>query len=277
VVSKGAVLISGAAGGIGTATVDRFLESGYEVAGIDLSPSVEGLRPERYRGAVADVTQPGQLAVAIDQLLDGLELRHVVGLAGALAPGERRIMHERETAAAARAFASSVSLNLSGQFSLVHAALPRLERTQGDRSIALCSSVNALRGHGVPAYSAAKAGLVGMMRGLAMHLGQRGIRINVVAPGTTRTQLLQDDIAEAGGDPAVLDIVRDRIPLGRIAEPDDVAVVFESLANRLIHVTDEVIKVDGGQALSQPVTPPPRGLDRLRKGLRRRLHNRPLR
>jgi hypothetical protein len=74
-----------------------------------------------------------------------------------------------------------------------------------------------------------------------------------------------------------LDIVRDRIPLGRIAEPDDVAVVFESLANRLIHVTDEVIKVDGGQALSQPVTPPPRGLDRLRKGLRRRLHNRPLR
>jgi nucleoside-diphosphate-sugar epimerase len=81
-VGKGAVLISGAAGGIGSATVDRFLASGYEVAGLDLSPSVETLRSGSYRGMVADVTEPAQLAAAVDKVLKNLMLRHVVGLAG---------------------------------------------------------------------------------------------------------------------------------------------------------------------------------------------------
>jgi NAD(P)-dependent dehydrogenase (short-subunit alcohol dehydrogenase family) len=274
-VSKGAVLISGAAGGIGTATVDRFLASGYEVAGIDISPAVEGLRPERYRGAVADVTEPGQLAAAVDRLLDGLELKHVVGLAGRVVPAEGNILSIRDPGAATEAFDSSLSLNLSAQFTLIHATLEWLGHARGDRSITLCSSVNALRGYGVPAYSAAKAGLTGMMHALATPLGARGIRINVVAPGTTRTPLLESDLANAS-DPTAMDRKEQEVPLGRIGMPEDVAAVIESLADRMTYVTDEVIKVDGGHLLAQPLDRGPlRIVERVRRGVGRRLRGRP--
>jgi meso-butanediol dehydrogenase/(S,S)-butanediol dehydrogenase/diacetyl reductase len=266
-VSKGAVLISGAAGGIGMATVDRFLESGYEVAGIDLSPSVEGLRSERYRGAVADVTQPDQLTAAVDRLLDGRELKHVVGLAGGVVPEEWQVLRIEDSSAANEKFDASLSVNLSGQFSLIHAALARLGQTEGDRSITLCSSVNALRGYGGPAYSAAKAGLIGMMHALTTPLGERGIRINVVAPGTTRTLSLERALAK---DPTAIDRKAEETPLGRIGKPEDVAAVIESLADRLTYVTDEVIKVDGGHLLADTVDRrSARMVDRVRRRLSR--------
>jgi 3-oxoacyl-[acyl-carrier protein] reductase len=267
-VSKGAVLISGAAGGIGIATVDRFLVSGYEVAGLDISPTVETLRSGAYRGKVADVTQPDRLAAAVDELLAGLEPRHVVGLAGRVVPEERGPI-DREFSAAVDGFSRSLALNLTGQFALVQAALPGLLEAQGNRSITLCSSINALAGAGAPAYSGAKAGLIGMMHALAPSLGRRGIRINVIAPGTTQTPLLEEEI-ERAGDPDVLDRVAEDIPLGRIGLPEDVAAVIESLADRMTFVTDEVIRVDGGQLLARPLGRPP-------SRLRRWLHNRPFR
>jgi NAD(P)-dependent dehydrogenase (short-subunit alcohol dehydrogenase family) len=275
-VSKGAVLISGAAGGIGAATVDAFLASGYEVAGLDLSPSVETLRSGGYRGKVADVREPEQLESALEELLAGMELRHVVGLAGAVVPEERNILLERDSVAAAQGFAASISLNLTSHFSLIHSALPRLERADGNRSIVLCSSVNALRGYGAPAYSAAKAGLIGMTHALATPLGRLGIRINVVAPGTTRTPQLEKEIARTGG-PRTMPMKSKEIPMGRVAEPEDVAALVEALADRLTHVTDEVIKVDGGQVLAQPTDHVPDRVERWRRGVRRRLHNRPFR
>jgi NAD(P)-dependent dehydrogenase (short-subunit alcohol dehydrogenase family) len=273
-VSKGAVLISGAAGGIGTATVDRFLASGYEVAGLDLSSAVETLRPGRYRGRVADVTKPDELAAALEDLLGDLELRHVVGLAGAALPQERDILLQPDPLAAEQAFSDTISLNLTGQFSLLHASMPRLERADGDRSIVLCSSVNALRGFGMPGYSAAKAGQIGMMHALATPLGRLGMRINVVAPGTTRTPLVEREI---GGDEQTWERWAEEIPLGRVAQPEDVAAAIESLADRLTLVTDEVIRVDGGQVLAQPAGRGPDRVKRWRRRVRHRLHNRPFR
>jgi NAD(P)-dependent dehydrogenase (short-subunit alcohol dehydrogenase family) len=267
-VSKGAVLISGAAGGIGQATVDRFLASDYEVAGLDLSPTVEALRSGAYRGKVADVTEPERLRSAVEELLEGLELKHVVALAGWVVPEERGPI-DREFAVAVDGFSRSVTLNLTGQFALVQAALPRLIAAEGDRSITLCSSVNAFRGFGAPAYSAAKAGLIGMTHALATPLGRRGIRINVVAPGTTRTRLLEEEVRWAG-DPAALDRKAEEIPMGRVGSPADVAAVIESLADQMTFVSDEVIRVDGGQLLARPV-------DRVPSRLRRWLHNRPFR
>jgi NAD(P)-dependent dehydrogenase (short-subunit alcohol dehydrogenase family) len=267
-VGKGAVLISGAAGGIGTATVDRFLASGYEVAGLDLSPAVETLRSGAYRGKVADVTEPERLVSAVEELLEGMELRHVVGLAGRVVVGEPGSTAP-DVPAAVDGFSRSLSLNLTGQYALIQAALPRLIDATGDRSIVLCSSVNALRGYGAPAYSAAKAGLIGMAHVLAGPLGTRGIRINVVAPGATRTPLVEEEM-RAANDPARLDRVAKQIPLGRVAEPDDVAAVIESLAARMTYVSDEVIKVDGGHLLAALVDQGP-------SRLKRWLHNRPFR
>jgi NAD(P)-dependent dehydrogenase (short-subunit alcohol dehydrogenase family) len=272
-VSKGAVLISGAAGGIGTATVDRFMSMGYEVAGIDLSDSVETLRSGSYRGKVADVTEPAQLTAAVDELLENLELRHVVGLAGRVLTDEVG-SNWPDVTAAVDGFSRSLSLNLTGQFALIQAALPKLTAADGDRSITLCSSVNALRGYGAPAYSAAKAGLIGMTHALATPLGKRGIRINVVAPGTTDTPLIKEEMRR-GNDPSRLERTAREIPLGRVAMPGDIAAAIESLADRMTYVTDEVIKVDGGHLLAAPLERRPvRMLDRVRHRVRRSLQNR---
>ncbi len=262
------MLISGAAGGIGSATVDRFLASGYEVAGVDILPAVETLRRSDYRGKVADVTDSGRLVSAVEDLLDGRELRHVVGLAGRVLEDEPESI-EPDAAIAVDGFSRSLSLNLTGQFALVQAALPKLCEATGDRSIVLCSSVNALRGYGAPAYSAAKAGLIGMAHVLSGPLGRRGIRVNVVAPGSTRTPLVEKEM-RAANDPTRLDRAAGHIPLGRVAEPDDIAAVIESLADRMTYVNDEVIRIDGGQLLAPSVGPP-------QSRLRRWLHNRPFR
>jgi NAD(P)-dependent dehydrogenase (short-subunit alcohol dehydrogenase family) len=268
-VSKGAVLISGAAGGIGQAVVDRLLSSGYEVAGLDLSPAVQALRPPPYRGKVADVTETASLPAAVDEVLDGAELRHVVGLAGRVVEEERGPVVP-EFKRAIDGFSRSVALNLTGQFALLQAALPRLLEAEGDRSITLCSSINALAGMGAAGYSSAKAGLTGMTHALSPWLGKHGIRMNVIAPGTTRTPLLEEEIEMAGGDLRLLDRVADQIPLGRIAEPEDVAAVVEALIDRMTFVTDELIRIDGGQLLARPSGQAP-------SRLRRWLHNRPFR
>jgi NAD(P)-dependent dehydrogenase (short-subunit alcohol dehydrogenase family) len=203
-VSKGAVLISGAAGGIGTATADCFLASGYEVAGVDLSPAVETLRCGNSRGKVADVTEPERLAAAVEELLEGRPgapaCRRVGGAGGPGGAGTDR----------------SRVLDRRGWLLAVGVAQPHR----------------------------------------AVHPD----------PGTP---LLEEEVRRAG-DPAVLDRKSNEIPMGRIATPDDVAAVIESLADRMTYVTDEVIRVDGGQLLAQPVDPGP-------SRLRRWLHNRPFR
>jgi NAD(P)-dependent dehydrogenase (short-subunit alcohol dehydrogenase family) len=237
--SAGAVLISGAAGGIGAATVDRFLAGGHDVVGIDL------VEPDRddpgFRSEIADVRDPGAVVAAVESLAGDGPIGHVVGLAGAPVPGEAEILDVDPVEAAER-FASSLELNLTGQFNLLRAALPGLMRADGDRSITLCSSINALAGFGGPAYSAAKAGLIGMMHALAKPLGRERIRINVVAPGTTRTP---NSDAERGRHD--LERAADAIHLGKVGSADDVAAAIESLTVGLTHVTDQVLRVDGGQ------------------------------
>ena len=162
----------------------------------------------------------------------------------------------------------------------------RLADADGDRSITLCSSVSALQGYGSPAYAAAKAGLIGMMNTLSTPFAQRGVRLNIVAPGTIRTPLTEM-LTERGGDSAWLDRKGKRVPLGRVGQPDDVAAVIEALADRMTYIAGQTITVDGGHVLTMPPVPGPRtfrsGVQsvrsrvRLRTRIRNRWHNRPFR
>jgi NAD(P)-dependent dehydrogenase (short-subunit alcohol dehydrogenase family) len=84
-----------------------------------------------------------------------------------------------------------------------------------DRSITLVSSINALRDYGLPAYSAAKAGMFGFIRAMAPELGTRGIRINAVVPGTVETGVQTQ--------PKDLQALRRNTALGRLTSPSDIA------------------------------------------------------
>jgi meso-butanediol dehydrogenase/(S,S)-butanediol dehydrogenase/diacetyl reductase len=239
------VLVTGAAGAIGSATVRAFLAAGYGVVGLDRDAAVRGVAAEGYQGLVVDVAEEAALSRALEGAERTGELAHVVGVAGGALPEEPRTQDDPVTLAP-DIFRASIEANLTTQFLVLRAALPWLRRGRGDRSVTFTSSWNALTGCGMPAYSAAKAGLIGMMHALVRPLGREGIRVNVVAPGTVRTPRTE---AIWRHDPGHFERLAATSALGRLGTPDDVAGAFVGLAG-LPHVSGQVLVVDGGQLLA---------------------------
>jgi meso-butanediol dehydrogenase/(S,S)-butanediol dehydrogenase/diacetyl reductase len=241
------VLVTGAAGAIGSATVDAFLERGFHVAGLDRDPAVTRSRNvSAYTGIRVELESQAMVVDAIRELSKVGELVHVVGLAGGALPAE--IEQDDVLGLDEETFTASLRANLVTQFTLIRAVLPLLRATQGDRSISLTSSFNALSGWGLPAYSAAKAGLIGLMHSLTGPLGNEGIRINVVAPGTVRTPRTERIWKH---EPNHFTELESRSALGRLGSPGDVADAFVALATLLRHVTGHVLVVDGGQMIKR--------------------------
>ncbi len=243
------VLVTGASGAIGSATVRAFLSRGCSVLGLDRQPTGSDAPTSiAYIHRVLDLadSDPVERELA-DALRDMPPLAHVAGIAGGALPDEPRTRDDIE-AITPELFRASLDANLTTQFIVTRAALPHLQ-TQGpqNRSITLTSSFNALSAQGMPAYSAAKAGIAGMMFGLARPLGRLGIRINVVAAGTVRTPRTE---AIWGGVPEHFARLEKTTLLGRLGAPDDIAAAFVSLALDLQHVAGHVLVVDGGQLLN---------------------------
>jgi 3-oxoacyl-[acyl-carrier protein] reductase len=138
-----------------------------------------------------------------------------------------------------------VDTNLTGAFNMIRSVAP-IFRAQHYGKIVNVSSIMATKpGFGVANYAASKAGLIGLTHAAAVELGPANVNVNAVAPGFVKTEMTQhlgeELIARARG----------QTPLGRIAEPDDVAQLIVFLctdASR--HITGEIIRVDGGQTLS---------------------------
>src|SRR5688572_17515449 len=240
------VLITGAAGAIGTATTTAFLRRGLAVLGVDRQSAPQREASDRYVHVVAELTDLQGLG-AIDEALSRMPpLAHLIGIAGGALPDEPATQHDLE-AVRPELFRASLEANLTSQFLALQTAMPRLRAQQGEnRSITLTSSFNALSAQGMPAYSAAKAGLVGLMHGSVHPLGALGIRINVVAPGTVRTPRTERLWA---ADPGHFTRLEAGTALGRLAVPEDVAAVFIALSLDFLHVTGQVLTVDGGQTV----------------------------
>ena len=247
--SRDSVLVTGAAGAIGGATVCRFVEAGLHVIALDRDAAVLDAAGPCVAPYQLDVADAAAVADALADACATRALRHVIGIAGGALPREPATSEE-PGALTPDEFRASVDANLTSQYVVLHASLPWLRRAGGgDRSVALTSSFNALAGWGMPAYSSAKAGLIGMMRALTAPLGAEGIRVNVVAPGTIRTPRTEriwrhdaDHFPRLAATTA----------LGRLGTPDDVARTYLALATMLTHVTGQVIVVDGGQMTKRP-------------------------
>ncbi|MBW3660101.1 MAG: SDR family oxidoreductase [Gemmatimonadetes bacterium] len=248
------VLITGAAGAIGSATARRFLDEGWGVVGLDRDPSVEEPPGPGYRGRIVDLEDEAALEAAVADARSNDALRHVIGVAGGALP-EEPPTREDPVEMSPALFRASIEANLTTQFLVLRAALPwmRADRS-ADRSIHLTSSFNALTGSGMPAYSAAKAGLIGMMHALVDPLGAEGIRINVVAPGTIRTPRTE---RLWSSNPGHFERLEAGTALGRLGRPEDVAAAFYALATVTTHVTGHVLVVDGGQMVKRADSGPP--------------------
>jgi 3-oxoacyl-[acyl-carrier protein] reductase len=143
-----------------------------------------------------------------------------------------------------KAWRDVVDTNLTGAFNMIHAVAP-IFRAQHYGKIVNVASIMAMKpGFGVANYAASKAGLIGLTHAAAVELGPANVNVNAVAPGFVKTELTEHLWEELAAR------ARGQTPLGRIAEPDDVAQLIVFLVSDAArHITGEIIRVDGGQAL----------------------------
>jgi NAD(P)-dependent dehydrogenase (short-subunit alcohol dehydrogenase family) len=243
--SSAVVLITGASGAIGSATTKQFLDSGFRVLGIDRRPSA--FSTPDYRHLELDLQDESKLDDGINTNSDWGRLQHIISIAGGALPHEP-VTQDDPAQLDVETFRDSLSLNLTSHFLLLRTALPWLRRSDGDRSVTFTSSFNALTGWGMPAYSAAKAGLIGMMNALTDPLGREGIRVNVVAPGTVRTPRTERIWSH---DENHFPALERTTALGRLGTPEDIAQTFLALCTMMPHVTGQTLVVDGGQMVKR--------------------------
>lgn len=238
-------LVTGATGGIGRALCRRFAAAGDAVIVSDRDAgAVAALCAElgeagttAVAAAVADVTNAAALAGAIDSATAAIgPVDVLVANAGGASAGSIATTTEAS-------WRRDLDLNLTGAMHSVEAVRAAMA-ARGKGAIVFIGSVNGLAMLGHPAYSAAKAGLISYARALAVEFGPKGLRANVVCPGTVRTPAWAERVAR---DPEVLDRLVKWYPLGRVAEPEDIAAACLFLASddaRMI--TGAVLPVDGG-------------------------------
>ena len=136
-----------------------------------------------------------------------------------------------------------IALNLTGHYMLTRLFLPDME-AQGKGAITNVSSVNGAQSFGNPAYSAAKAGVISFTQTLAIEYGPKGIRANVVLPGTIETPVWQ---TRKDSRPEVFELVKGWYPVGRVGRPEDIAAAVAFLsADEASFVNGASLNVDGG-------------------------------
>ena len=136
-----------------------------------------------------------------------------------------------------------IALNLTGHYMLTRLFLPDME-VQGKGAITNISSVNGAQSFGNPAYSAAKAGVISFTQTLAIEYGPKGIRANVVLPGTIETPVWQ---SRKNSRPEVFELVKGWYPVGRVGRPEDIAAAVAFLsADEASFINGASLNVDGG-------------------------------
>lgn len=241
-------IVTGAASGIGRATVELFAERGHDVVAVDIAErGLTGLGDDVVTVA-GDVSEDAVNQAAVDIALQRFGRLDTVVLnagTGGTPP--------LESADAVRAADRIFDVNLLGPIRGLRAAIPALRRVGG--SVVVTASVAGLRGDaGNWAYNASKAAVINLVRAVAIDYAAQGIRINALAPGLTRTAIT----AGVHQDPALLADIERRIPLGRFAEPREQAEAIWFLASPAAgYITGTTLVVDGGLDANLGILPLP--------------------
>jgi NAD(P)-dependent dehydrogenase (short-subunit alcohol dehydrogenase family) len=239
--------VTGGAGGIGRAAVEAFHEAGYRVVLTDLDAAASEAAAreidpsgERVLGLACDVSSTDSVDAAVAAAVERFgRLDALANIAGVVGPGASEELSDES-------WDRLVSIHLGGAFRCSRAAFPHLSAT-GAGAIVSISSIAGRTGFSLRAsYCAAKAGIEGLTRALAVEWGKRGVRVNAVAPGHVRTPMLDHSIAIGSVTQEIVDGRTHRIPLGRYAMPEEIAAVVLFLCSPAAsYVTGETICVDG--------------------------------
>jgi meso-butanediol dehydrogenase/(S,S)-butanediol dehydrogenase/diacetyl reductase len=243
-------IVTGAASGIGDATARRLVAEGAKVALVDreealLEEVAKSLPANQVMIETADVSDSravdGMVAAVVDRFG---RLDVIVNNAGVHDGGDPASITDEK-------WRKVMSTDIDGVFYGCRAALPHLEKTNG--SIVNTASVSGTGGDwGMSPYNAAKGAVVNLTRALALDLGKKGIRVNAVCPSLTRTAMTEDMM----DDNKLLAKFAERIPLGRVCEPQEVAAVIAFLASDdASFMTGANVAVDGGVSASNGQPP----------------------
>jgi 3-oxoacyl-[acyl-carrier protein] reductase len=234
-------IITGAAQGIGFATARKFLSEGASVAVCDVrregvDAAVDALAPlGDVEGHVVDVTRRDQ----VDAMVDATRSRHgridvLVNNAGITLDARLQKMTDAQ-------FDKVIAVNLKGTYNCAQAVIDTMVG-QGSGVILNASSVVGIYGNfGQTNYAASKFGVIGFVKTWSRELGPKGVRCNAVAPGFVATPILHS-IPDK-----VLTQMKERVPLRRLGEPEDLANVYAFLASdEAAYINGAVIEVTGG-------------------------------
>jgi len=254
-------IVTGAARGIGAATVDALVNDGFYVVAVDRCRDIADVpyalatpadldavvarHGEHVLGLVGDVRSSSDMQLAVDTALRHFgRLDAVVAAAGVVGGGGP--LWEMSDAT----FDAIMSVNVLGTRRLIEAATPALLTNGGyGRIVAIASAAGRQGLRHMAAYSAAKHAVVGLIRGVAMDLADTKVTANAVSPGSTRTAILEASAALY--DLPSGEAFASQQPIGRLLEPSEVAGMISWLCSaHSSAVTGADLAVDGGMTVS---------------------------
>ncbi|WP_076072491.1 SDR family NAD(P)-dependent oxidoreductase [Sphingomonas montana] len=235
------VLVTGAASGIGRAAAQRFADEGANVVVVDLDRAAleeasDELRQDRTLIQPGDTSNREAAEAAVAAAIERFgRLDVLISNAGIASKGDITQTSEED-------FAHVLAVNVTGYFHMAKAAMPHLVKSRG--SIVMTSSVSGLGGDwNMFAYNTSKGAVTNMVRALALDAGKDGVRVNAVNPSFTDTGMTTDMQA----DPDLVAKFGERMPLGPMAQPEDIAAVMAFLASDDARfITGVNLPVDGG-------------------------------
>jgi meso-butanediol dehydrogenase/(S,S)-butanediol dehydrogenase/diacetyl reductase len=244
------VIVTGAGSGMGAATVKRFAREGARVVLVGRSADkleavAAGLQPGQKLVYPADVSDWEQVQALVAKTVEYFgQLDVLVNNAGVAPSG-------KVTEASIDDWHKVFAIDVDGVFYGCRAAMPHLIKSRG--CIVNVSSVSGLGGDwGMSFYNAAKGAVSNFTRALALDHGADGVRVNAVNPSLTRSELTEDMF----GNEKIMAKFAERIPLGRAAEPEEVADVIAFLASHDARfITGVNLPVDGGLSASNGQPP----------------------
>lgn len=229
------VVITGAAAGIGAATVNKFLEEGALVAAWDwVEPNLksENANLKYFKVNVANLTDVEQATT--ETIKHFKQINVLINNAGITRDASLQKMTSEQ-------WQQVVDVNLTGVFNCCKAVSPVMIQNNFGRIINTSSIVGLYGNYGQANYAATKAGVIGFTQTLARELGKNNITVNAVAPGFIATDMIKT-IPEK-----VIAMMTEKVPLKKLGTPEDVANLYSFLASdEAQFISGTVISIDGG-------------------------------